>query len=55
MVVGHDTLAHRRGKERQLRALDKGADIVFGARPPQSTPFRWVVRSVWAIPTDPIG
>src|ERR1700740_2917679 len=33
MVVGHHALAHRRTQERQLRALDEGADLVLGARP----------------------
>ena len=33
MVVRHDTLAHRRAQERYLRALDKGAHLVLGARP----------------------
>ena len=33
MVVRHHALAHRRAHERQLRALDEGADLVLGARP----------------------
>ena len=33
MVVGHDTLAHRRPQERDLRALEEGADLVLGAQP----------------------
>ena len=33
MVVRHHALAHRRAQERQLRALDEGADLVLGARP----------------------
>ena len=33
MVVRHHALAHRRAQERQLRALDEGADFVLGARP----------------------
>ena len=33
MVVRHHALAHRRAHERQLRALDEGADFVLGARP----------------------
>ena len=31
MAVGHHPLAHRRGEERQLGALDEGADLVLGA------------------------
>jgi hypothetical protein len=33
MVVGHDILAHRRAQERDLRALEEGADLVLGAQP----------------------
>ena len=33
MVVVHHALAHGRGEERQLGALDEGAHFVFGARP----------------------
>ena len=33
MFVRHHTLAHRRTQERDLRALDKGAHLVLGARP----------------------
>jgi hypothetical protein len=32
VVVGHHALAHRRGQERQLGALDELADLVLGAR-----------------------
>ncbi len=32
MVVGHHALAHRRGQERHLGALDELADLVLGAR-----------------------
>jgi mRNA interferase RelE/StbE len=33
MIVRHDALAHRRAQERYLRAFDKGAHLVLGARP----------------------
>jgi hypothetical protein len=33
VIIRHDTLAHRRTQERDLRALEKGAHLVLGARP----------------------